>query len=988
MRLHYVIGLLLIAQSVYAAEFQPPPLQVPDGFTIELVAAPPLVKYPMMACFDERGRLFIAESHGENLNKEQLLAKRHRFIRMLEDTDQDGKFDKSTIFADKLVMPEGALWHRGSLYVLSSPYLWKFTDTDDDGVADEREKLVGYMDLTGQANQHGAYLGPNGRLYFSGGHVGYDITGSDGVHVAKGRAAAVFSCWEDGSDAQVYGNGGINPVEVAFTSDGELLTTCPIFDSIGGRHDALIHWVRGATAGPKDYAPPVLKQTGYRIPSVRRWGQVAPSGLCRYRSGIFGDKYRDSFFATHFNTATVVNSKLKRVGSTFEGVDEPFVTSTSRDFHPTDVLEDADGSLLIIDTGGWFLISCPFSQVSKPEIKGAIYRIRKQDAQTPADPRGLKIDWNADAATILPLLDDPRPVVRDRAIECLAARGDEAIQVIQEAWDDLNERTKRNAIWSISRVNTELSRGQCRVALGDIDDSVVRAAARSVGVARDGLGVTSLWTVLQSESLPNRRVAATALGAIGDATSIPHIFAALQQPGDVHLNHALVYALIEIAEPTATAKGLTHADPRVQHAALMALDQMQAPLEREQVLSLLKSSDPRLQETALNVITSRKGWSDEVIGLLSQWLKGQLSASFDQDTATTTIATFASDQRVQFLVTNALSPQATDPDRLHSVLASIGRVRDWPAAWRQPIRRLLANAPDDIKLATLEAIGSSGNTHFHDDLLKLASESNGDLATAVWTCMAATRASLPEAGLRDLVQQATNAESPLDRLDAAQSLSRATIGKLQLAELMNVLPELAANEQAVVASKIQASIGDDTALLRRWQELERQLNRQQAGGGDDGPDPKRLNQLLGSLVPGDAKHGEAIFYSKRAACSACHTVAGKGGDTGPDLSAIGSIRRRPDLLEAIVYPSSTIVNSYESYTVLLADGRTAEGVIQRTDSRWLVLRNTQREDAFIAREDIEDLQRSKVSVMPADLHTNLSTEELSDLLAYLESLGR
>ena len=254
--------------------------------------------------------------------------------------------------------------------------------------------------------------------------------------------------------------------------------------------------------------------------------------------------------------------------------------------------------------------------------------------------------------------------------------------------------------------------------------------------------------------------------------------------------------------------------------------------------------------------------------------------------------------------------------------------------------------------------------------------------------MAATRASLPDAGLRDLVQQATNAESPLDRIDAAQSLSRATIGKLQLAELMNVLPELAANEQAVVASKIQSSIGDDTALLRRWQELERQLNRQQAGGGDDGPDPKKLNQLLGSLVPGDAKHGEAIFYSKRAACSACHTVAGKGGDTGPDLSAIGTIRRRPDLLEAIVYPSSTIVNSYESYTVVLADGRTAEGVIQRTDSRWLVLRNTQREDAFIAREDIEDLQRSKVSVMPADLHANLSTEELSDLLAYLESLGR
>lgn len=229
-----------------AVEFSPPPFQVPDGFTIEVVAAPPLVKYPMMACFDERGRLFVAETQGKNLDKQALLEQRCRFIRMLEDTNQDGKFDKSTLFADQLVMPEGAVWYRGSLYVLSSPYLWRFEDTDDDGVADVREKLLGYMDFTGQANQHGAYLGPNGRIYFSGGHLGYDLTSKDGKAVVKGRAAAVFSCRTDGTDVEVFGNGGINPVEVAFTAEGELFTTCPIFDSIGGRHDALIHWVHGS----------------------------------------------------------------------------------------------------------------------------------------------------------------------------------------------------------------------------------------------------------------------------------------------------------------------------------------------------------------------------------------------------------------------------------------------------------------------------------------------------------------------------------------------------------------------------------------------------------------------------------------------------------------------------------------------------------------------------------------------------------------------
>jgi putative heme-binding domain-containing protein len=82
------------------------------------------------------------------------------------------------------------------------------------------------------------------------------------------------------------------------------------------------------------------------------------------------------------------------------------------------------------------------------------------------------------------------------------------------------------------------------------------------------------------------------------------------------------------------------------------------------------------------------------------------------------------------------------------------------------------------------------------------------------------------------------------------------------------------------------------------------------------------------------------------------------------------------------------VNIYESYTVVVTDGRTAEGVIQRADSRWLVLRNSQREDTTIAREDIEELQRSHLSIMPKGLHANLNMDELSDLLAYLESLGK
>ena len=88
-------------------------LRVPDGFIVERVAASPLVEHPMMAGFDERGRLFVAEAAGLNLKADQLLKDLPNRIRLLEDTDGDGRFDKSTIFADEMTLPQGALWYAG-----------------------------------------------------------------------------------------------------------------------------------------------------------------------------------------------------------------------------------------------------------------------------------------------------------------------------------------------------------------------------------------------------------------------------------------------------------------------------------------------------------------------------------------------------------------------------------------------------------------------------------------------------------------------------------------------------------------------------------------------------------------------------------------------------------------------------------------------------------------------------------------------------------
>ena len=120
-------------------------------------------------------------------------------------------------------------------------------------------------------------------------------------------------------------------------------------------------------------------------------------------------------FATFFNSGKVVRLELARKGSTFGVTQREFLSCDSRDFHPTDVTEDADGSLLVVDTGGWFYRGCPTSQFAKPDVLGGIYRVRRRGMTTLVDPRGKRIDWAAQTNVgLVGLLGDTRFAVRER----------------------------------------------------------------------------------------------------------------------------------------------------------------------------------------------------------------------------------------------------------------------------------------------------------------------------------------------------------------------------------------------------------------------------------------------------------------------------------------------------------------------------------------------------------------------------------------------
>ena len=162
-----VSGFSLSVADLKNISLPPDAFRLPDGYTLEMVAAPPLVQHPVHMCFDEGGTLYVTNSSGDSRKAPaQLKTPSHRVLRLVE-RDRDGVFDYSSVFADELPFPEGILVHKVAVYVGAPPHIWKFTVTDGDDVADERVSWFNGGSIGACYNDmHGPYLAPD--EYFTG----------------------------------------------------------------------------------------------------------------------------------------------------------------------------------------------------------------------------------------------------------------------------------------------------------------------------------------------------------------------------------------------------------------------------------------------------------------------------------------------------------------------------------------------------------------------------------------------------------------------------------------------------------------------------------------------------------------------------------------------------------------------------------------------------------------------------------------------------
>lgn len=952
---------LLLVATTSALAAAVPEASLPDGFELVPAATAPLTQHPIMAGLGEPGVLYIAENAGLNLNKKELEEQRPNYVTRLVDADGDGVYDKKTVFADKMTFPQGALWHEGSLFVMSPPSLWKFTDGDGDGVAEKREELVTGFDYTGNAaDVHGPFLHPNGRLYWCHGRKGTKVVGKEGTVVHEGKSSGIWSSKTDGTDVRWHSLAcGDNPVEIDFTPEGEIIGVQNIFFT-NPRGDTIVHWLRGGVYPRPDQLKAIegLPRTLDAMPVVHNYGHVAVSGCMFYRSGAFDADWRGNFFVTHFNTQRLTRMEVTRDGASYKMVEREFLKLHNSDIHLTDVLEDRDGSLLVLDTGGWFRIGCPSSLMAKPDIAGAVFRVRKKGAPAKCEP------WGANVAKVWKM--DTK--------ELIAALGSKDVGVARTAGNALAMKPAPNAIPALVR------------ALEHEDAGVQLAAAHA----------------LSALAPFDEKVTKALLGQLAGALADPA------------REHQVMYALLGGGRPNLLVDALRDREnPWAQRGAFALLTQLpDSPLTADMVVPLLKQSNSDLATSAANEIPKHGNWLAPAAALFRSWLKREVMEEY-LDLIEQVASRGASDPAMVEIITSLLTSDYPAQQRCGWRILQAGELKEKPAEWSTALQKALATAkPADLPLVLAAAIKVS-SPDLRAALREFSTDGKQPLAFRLKALGASIDRSKPLAAESfDLLKGALGDASASARLEAVRILVSAklaneqvlaltsvipTLGPLELQELLkasrgwlktdNAVPLAQALKNSVALASVQESQIRTVFSDAKPEAFAEVAPALKALAADDAVRRRMLETLPARVAKeGRVEEGKKLFAAGMGACSTCHRIGEVGNLVGPNLSTIGNIRVERDLIESILFPSNSLARDYEAHAIETADGGSYIGVVRGSLPDVLVFADAGAQEHRVPHAQITANVTLPASLMPAGLEKALTEEQLLDLVAYLRSL--
>jgi putative heme-binding domain-containing protein len=399
-----------------------------------------------------------------------------------------------------------------------------------------------------------------------------------------------------------------------------------------------------------------------------------------------------------------------------------------------------------------------------------------------------------------------------------------------------------------------------------------------------------------------------------------------------------------------------------------------------------------------------------VLGLLRGWLAEENPRPELEGVVTG----FSKDAGVQDLVALALRNPSTSPELRLVLLETMARapLDRLPPTWGAELRWSLDHADPRIVRQAVAAIRAFGLPDFDAALLALARDEKRDDDLRVEAFAAAAPRVAPDPALFAFLQKCLAPERPaLQRVAAAQGLGSTTLPEAQLVSLAASLgkagplelPKLVSawerTRSANAARKLLAALEKAASFeslsadgLRKA--VEPQPDEVRAAAApllkrlevDTEAMKAKLAELDVVLRDGDPARGRDVFLGPRAACTSCHALNGQGARVGPDLTKIGSIRTAKDLLEAVVFPSSSFARGYEPWRIRTKDGAVLDGLIVRETADAITLLQADRSEKRVSRAAVDQIQQSRTSVMPQGLDQQLTRRELQDLVAFLASL--
>lgn len=974
----------------------------------------------------------------------------------IEDVDGDGIADRSQLliegFNDVITDCNGALEiFEDNVFMGVGPDMWRLQDEDGDGYAEKKTSISNGYNVHigfGAHGMSGAEIGPDGRLYWGIGDVGFNGVGPDGKEWKYPNRGVIVRSELDGSNFEVFAMGLRNTHEFVFDKYANLISE----DNDGdhpGESERLVYIVEGSDTGwriswqfgkyndPKNNTYKVWMDERLNVP---RWdGQAAhitpcirnyvngPTGMLYNPGTALSEQWKDHFFIVEFvgnATRSGIHAfTLEPKGASFGfGKGKQILSGVL----PTGIDWGPDGAMYAGDwIEGWG--TKKYGRVWKlDDILGQQWSDRQSTASW------IKADFTKqDVDQLYELLHHPDMRIRQKAQFEIVKRGDIGYDILKKAAHQKEHQLARvhGIIGMAQMARTQgIEYAQGIVGFLEDEDSEIRAqAAKWIGDVKYNEAGSQLISLLADEAPRVRFFAAEALGRTANADASQALIEMLLQNDDqdAYLRHAGSLALARIGDGALLARLSDHPSRALRLAAVVALRRMEDP----GVANFLNDDDILVVRDAARAIND--DWSIE--SALEDLAKLLNVTPFKEDepivrrciNANLRVGNDQSLERLMNFATNEVNPRSMRVEALETIQhwsspsvldrvdgryrGSINRsISKLKSVVEDDVIALLENKSPTIQRSAARVIGANQMQSAVAILKRLLRTSKGGTTRrAMINALIAVDA--PDID-EDLAIALADKKQEV-RVAALTACKAANISESsKLALLRNVIFDKTISERQSAIMALAALSSSTTRstfeeLLDQWSsdELDREVRLDLADAIEEQGDTeliKRLNKIQveiqegdvmasysDCLSGGDGGRGSQIIWNHTGAqCIRCHEMYDYGGIAGPALTTIGDELSPREILESLINPSAKIATGYGMVTLIMNDDSEIDGMLLFEDDELLRIRDADDNILEIQRNQISE-RIDAVSSMP-DMTKVLTKKEIRDVVAFLTTLKK